>query len=514
MILERSCGILLHITSLPGKYGGGTLGDEAFRFIDTIAEAGFSYWQILPTGPVSSSMCYSPYSSVSCFAGNPLMINPDSIIKEPWYKNRKIILQEQNEHFIDLTEFEKNMTEFLMESFSNFFNFAGADDISDFKLFRETHGKEWLEDYALYQTIAEKLDSYDWLNWNSRLALRDAQMLEKIKSENEEIIRYHIFNQYLFYRQWEALKNYAAKKGITLIGDMPIYMSMNSADAWANIDILQIDKDNLKPEFIAGVPPDYFSATGQLWGNPLYRWRGKDGSLNEDTYQWWLKRIRHTEAMIGITRIDHFRGFESFWAVKYGENTAVNGKWIKGPGEGFFKRLKKDTGDIPFIAEDLGIITPEVTELRKGFNLPGMKILQFAFDGNNRNEYLPHNIDNGSCVLYTGTHDNNTSNGWFYGDEICTEDREYIMEYLHMKDWSEFHWRLIREAYASVADLVIIPAQDILGYGAEFRMNTPGTTENNWSWKLTKGVITDDIVKKLRRMAEIFRRIQGKSIKE
>ena len=292
---------------------------------------------------------------------------------------------------------------------------------------------------------------------------------------------------------------------------MPIYMSMNSADAWANIDILQIDKDRLEPEFIAGVPPDYFSSTGQLWGNPLYRWRGKDGSLDEDTYQWWLKRIRHTEAMTGITRIDHFRGLESYWAVKHGEETAINGEWIKGPGEEFFKRLKKDTGDIPFIAEDLGIITPEVTELRKGFNLPGMKILQFAFDGNNRNEYLPHNIESTDCVLYTGTHDNNTSNGWFYGDEISDDDRKYIMEYLHMKEWSEFHWRLIREAYASIADLVIIPAQDILGYGAEYRMNRPGTTENNWAWKLTNGVITDNIVIKLKRMGEIFRRLPDKS---
>ena len=336
MILERSSGILLHITSLPGKYGGGTLGEEAYRFIDTIARAGFSYWQILPTGPVSSSMCYSPYSSVSCFAGNPLMINPDAVLKEPWYKNRKVILQELNNNFIYFAEFEKSMTEFLMESFSNFFSFAEADDISDFNLFREKHGKEWLEDYALYQTIAEKLNSFDWLNWNSKLALRDRQMLEKIKSENEEIIRFHIFNQYLFYRQWEGLKSYAANKGITLIGDMPIYMSMNSADAWANIDILQIDKEKLEPEFIAGVPPDDFSSTGQLWGNPLYRWRGKDGSLNEDTYQWWLKRIRNTEAMTGITRIDHFRGLESYWAVKYGEDTAINGEWVKGPGEEFF----------------------------------------------------------------------------------------------------------------------------------------------------------------------------------
>jgi len=507
MKFNRASGILLHITSLPGKYGGGTLGKEAYRFIDIISEAGFSYWQILPTGPVSSSMCYSPYSSVSCFAGNPLMIDPDAVTGEVWYKNRKIKLQESNEHYINLPEFEKNMTAFLMEGFSNFFNFAEAPHIADFELFRKEHGDAWLEDYALYQTMAEKLNSYNWLEWNKKIALRDEQMLAKLKSENHEMIKFHIFCQYLFYKQWSDLKKYANEKNITLIGDMPIYMSMNSADAWANINILKIDTEELKPEFVAGVPPDYFSDTGQLWGNPLYRWENEDGSLNEETYQWWLKRISITESMTDILRIDHFRAFESYWAVEYGEDTAVNGRWIKGPGMNFFSRLKKDTGHIPFIAEDLGIITPEVTELRLNLELPGMKILQFAFDNNNANEYLPHNIETGNCVLYTGTHDNNTSNGWFYGDETSAEDREYIMEYLHMKDWGEFHWRLIREAYASVADLVIIPAQDILGYGAEFRMNTPGTTENNWIWKLTDEAITDKIVKKLRRMAQIFRRL-------
>lgn len=507
MELKRSCGILLHITSLPGKHGAGTLGKEAFQFIDTIADAGFTFWQILPTSPVSSSMCYSPYSSVSCFAGNPLMINPDYLINEVWYKDRKIILPKKNEHFIDLPEFEKNMTEFLMEAFSNFFNFATADAISSFNLFCETHGEEWLDDYALFQTISEKLNSHNWLSWDSKIALRDAQVLEKIKSENEELVRYHMFNQYLFYKQWNSLKKYADENGITLIGDMPIYMSINSADAWTNMDILQIDKDKLEPEFVAGVPPDYFSKTGQLWGNPLYKWTNKDGSLNENTYQWWLKRIRHTETMTGITRIDHFRAFESYWAVDYGEDTAIDGQWVKGPGMEFFNRLKKDMGHIPFIAEDLGILTPEVTELRLGLNLPGMKILQFAFDMNNKNEYLPHNIDTKNCVLYTGTHDNNTSNGWFYGDEIKEEERKYIMEYLHMKDWSDFHWRFIREAYASIANLVIIPAQDILGYGAEFRMNRPGTIENNWIWKLTANAITADIVKRLKYMAHIFRRI-------
>jgi len=311
------------------------------------------------------------------------------------------------------------------------------------------------------------------------------------------------------------MREYANKKNIKIIGDIPIYMSMDSADSWSAQNILCIDYENMTPEFIAGVPPDYFSETGQLWGNPLYIWYNKNNELklnelnelNEETYQWWKERVNHSLKLTDIVRIDHFRGFESYWSVKYGEETAIDGEWLKGPGKKFFDRLEKDLGDLPIIAEDLGIITPEVKNLRDELSLPGMKILLFAFDQNNKNEYLPHNITNRECIVYTGTHDNNTSNGWFYEQSISEDDRKYILEYLCMKDWSDFHLRLIREAMATLADLVIIPVQDILGYGAEFRMNTPGTIANNWLWKLTKNALNRENMAVYKRMAHMFSRI-------
>ncbi len=329
-----------------------------------------------------------------------------------------------------------------------------------------------------------------------------------LRRELANEIRFQKFLQFVFFSQWEDFRRGCRERGISIIGDIPIYITLESADAWSNPEILDLDAATGAPRAVAGVPPDYFSETGQRWGNPLYRWM-KGTSLAPHTIEWWAQRIAHLRTLVDVIRIDHFRGFEAYWSIPAKEKTAVRGKWLKGPGVRFFEKLKSITGDLDLIAEDLGVITPEVEALRDGLGLPGMRILQFAFDHNNRNYYLPHNIDNRNCVLYTGTHDNNTVNGWFYGDEIDGDTRRYVLEYLGLSDWSDFHWSMIRLAYRSVAGLVIVPAQDIMGYGEEFRMNRPGTTEGNWRWKLTGGAIGDDIVMKLRRMGKMYRRLPG-----
>jgi len=510
MKIDRSWGVLLHITSLPGECGIGTLGDEAYEFIDLLSENGVSYWQILPTGPVSHSMKHSPYSSLSGFAGNELFINIDKIKEKKWFANDKIIAHEiREDYLVDFKNAEEFTTSFIKLAQANFVKNSKKEDKNEYNEFCIEHGDTWLNDYSLYRALAAKFDTYNWLKWNRDIALRNNESIAAATEELKDQIEFFKFSQFLFYLQWKEMREYANEKSVKIIGDIPIYMSMDSADSWSSQNILSIDYDEMTPEFVAGVPPDYFSETGQLWGNPLYIWHNKN-KLNEDTYQWWLKRVSHSLKFTDIIRIDHFRGFESFWSVKYGEETAVNGKWIKGPGKNFFNRLVKDLGDLPIIAEDLGIITPEVKKLRDDISLPGMKILLFAFDQNNKNEYLPHNITDSKCIVYTGTHDNNTANGWFYDKSLSEDDRRYILDYLGMKDWSDFHMRLIREAMATIADLVIIPAQDILGYGQEFRMNTPGTIENNWQWKLTKNALNRENMAVFKRMGHIFSRIPEK----
>jgi 4-alpha-glucanotransferase len=510
MKLERSCGVLLHITSLPGKYGTGTLGDEAYEFIDLLADNGISYWQILPTGPVSDSMCYSPYSSLSAFAGNELFICTDRIRAKKWFMDEIAAPESEDKSFSDFKTAGDYTLSFLKTAELNFRKHCTPGMRDEFDIFCLINGEKWLDDYALYRALAKKFKTFSWLDWDKESALRDNTAISDACDDLEDDINFIKFSQFIFFSQWNELREYAKTRKVKIIGDIPIYMSMDSADSWVAQNILEIDYDKMKPGFIAGVPPDYFSETGQLWGNPVYRWHGNDGELNEETYQWWLKRVRHSLSMTDIIRVDHFRGFESFWSVKYGEETAVDGKWIDGPGKAFFDRLIKDMGELPFIAEDLGVITPEVKKLRDDLNLPGMKILLFAFDRNNRNEYLPHNITDRHCLVYTGTHDNNTANGWFYDTAKPEADRDYVIEYLAMKDWSDFHLRIIREAMATIADLVIIPAQDILGYSSEFRMNLPGTTEKNWIWKLTRGALNSENMGRIGRMAYIFSRVPEK----
>jgi len=521
MKFERSYGILLHITSLPGKHGIGTLGDEAYEFIDLLSDNGASYWQILPTGPVSDSMCYSPYSSLSAFAGNELFISTERIRNKKWFSEGISQPEIPENSYADFKKAGEYIFSFLKSAEINFWKHCTPDARDEFNLFCLEHGAVWLNDYALFKALSKKYGSYNWLEWDKDVALREKKSLAAAITELDDEINFIKFAQYIFFSQWNEMREYARLKKIKIIGDIPIYMSMDSADSWVSQNILEINYDEMKPAFVAGVPPDYFCETGQLWGNPVYRWHnenetlkntpGKDAlkfkKINEETYLWWLKRVRHSLKITDIIRIDHFRGFESFWSVKFGEETAVDGEWIEGPGKSLFERLLNDLGELPVIAEDLGVITLEVKKLRDELDLPGMKILLFAFDHNNKNEYLPHNITNKHCVVYTGTHDNNTANGWFYNTSMHEDHRNYIIEYLAMKDWSDFHLRIIREAMATIADLVIIPAQDILGYNSEFRMNTPGTIENNWIWKLTKGSLNSDNMGKMKRMAHLFSRI-------
>lgn len=506
MNLERSCGILLHITSLPGKYGIGTLGEEAFQFADLLSRGGQGYWQILPFGPVSPVLGYSPYASPSTFAGNPLFINLELLKKNSWITNDIETKDFQDADFIDFDRVLKHKQSLLRLAADDFFKKAQDDETKKYEKFCE-HASFWLEDYALFTALAEHFNTNCWTSWDTAIALRKPAAITKWETELQSSIRLHKFMQYIFFSQWGALKTYCNSSGIKIIGDLPIYVTFDGADVWAHPEIFQLDQKKLKLTSVAGVPPDYFSNTGQLWGNPLYQWKNDKKILNEKTLCWWLQRIRHLRELVDVIRIDHFRGFESYWAVPAAEATAVHGKWRKGPGREFFKKLQKELGDLPFIAEDLGLITPEVIKLRKSLGLPGMKILQFAFDHNNKNAYLPHTYTDPNFVIYTGTHDNNTTNGWFYGTEIDERTRQYVMDYIGIERFNDFHWHLIRLAYSSVANLVIVPAQDILGYGSEFRMNIPGTSTNNWQWKLKRNAFTEDLILRLRRLAHLYNRI-------
>ncbi|MCX7678293.1 MAG: 4-alpha-glucanotransferase [Spirochaetes bacterium] len=505
MKLKRSCGVLLHITSLPGKYGIGTIGEEATQFARLLRDAGQTYWQILPIGPVSPAFDFSPYASSSAFAGNHYFISLEELAKMEWHDGNIDKGDFRDEHFINFEKVTRHKAIALERAFTLFVNAASKKEKEKFAEFCEEE-KCWLDDYSLFTALSDHFKTQDWTQWDDEIKHREKTALAKWAKALSKPIDYHKFLQFIFFCQWRLFKETCNSYGIKIIGDIPIYINLESSDAWAHPEILQLDARTLKPTFVAGVPPDYFSETGQRWGNPLYRWKNEKGKLHEPTYEWWLKRLRHLCTMVDVVRIDHFRAFEAYWSIPAEEETAVNGKWIKGPGKEFFVWMEKKLGKIPMIAEDLGVITDEVKKLRDELELPGMKILQFAFDGSNDNEYLPHNIENPNCVVYTGTHDNNTTNGWFYGDETGNEKRKYILEYIGSVKFSDFHWQLIRLAYMSTARLVIIPAQDIIGYGEEFRMNKPGTTQGNWRWKLTEDGITQEMWKKLKEMAHLYRR--------
>ncbi|HNY02986.1 MAG TPA: 4-alpha-glucanotransferase [Bacteroidales bacterium] len=499
MLKERSSGILLHPTSLPGRYGIGTLGKAAFDFIDFLARAKQQYWQILPLGP--TGYADSPYQCFSAHAGNPNLIDPDLLVRDHLLRAGDLeSFPSLGDDRIDYGAVLDARLPLLKKAYDAFQESGDPMLKMAWRNFLKDQSK-WLHDYALFRAIKATREQRPWYLWETPLKMRDPESLKEMQSQLHEEIEFHKFLQFLFFRQWQAVKDYAHQHHVRIIGDIPLYVALDSADAWSNPEIFEFD-DQRNPIRVGGVPPDYFSETGQLWGNPLFRW----DVLKETGYRWWIERIRTNLFLYDVIRIDHFRGFAAYWAVPYGETTAIHGSWIPCPGKDFFEAMKAEFGDLPIIAEDLGVITPDVEELRDGFGLPGMKILQFAFDSSEANDYLPHNYVK-NCIVYTGTHDNDTVAGWFAA--ASHDDRNYVREYLNAGE-HDIHWAFIRLAWASVAYTAIVPMQDLLGLGTRARMNLPGTTVDNWQWRAKAGDFTPELSLRLARLTDLFGRTSRK----
>ena len=496
-MFERSSGILFHPTSLPGKYGIGTLGKEAYAFIDFLKKSKQKLWQIFPLGPTGYGD--SPYQSFSSFAGNPYLIDFDLLIEAHLLSEEdlKDIFFGDNEEYIDYGAIYNQKYPLLRKAYENF----KSSDNNEMKGSLENFKREnssWLNDYSLYISLKNHFNGLPWNEWAQYIKNRENAAMEHYKNELADDIEYHNFIQFLFFKQWGDVKRYANENGIKIIGDIPIFVAADSSDAWANPEIFLFDKER-KPVKVAGVPPDYFSATGQLWGNPLYNWE----KLKDTNYSWWVERVRANLSTCDIIRIDHFRGFEAYWAVPYGDDTAINGQWEPGPGIDLFNAIKSQLGELPIIAEDLGLMTQGVIDLREATGFPGMKILGFAFDSGEENDYLPHTYTR-NCVVYTGTHDNDTLVGWF--QKAKEEDRQFARNYLNSRADEEIHWDAIRGAWSSVACMAISPVQDFLGLGSEARINTPGVASGNWQWRLKQGVLTDELAEKIAKLTKIYSR--------
>jgi 4-alpha-glucanotransferase len=499
MNFERSAGILLHPSSLPGKYGIGDLGNDAYRFIDFLVEAGQSLWQVFPLGPTGYGD--SPYQCFSAFAGNPLLVSPDKLKEEGLLSDDELNNPPKSDlkkvDFGNVIEYKKKL---LRTAFNNYKNNSNGLD-KDFNGFCEEH-KEWLDDFSLFIACKDAHNGVVWSEWDKGLVHRDENVMKEWSEKLSDDILYHKFVQFVFFRQWKELKDYVNQKGIKIIGDMPIFIAYDSADLWANKELFTVD-ENGKLTSVAGVPPDYFSETGQLWGNPLYKW----DEMEKDEFLWWRKRFSSLLELVDIIRIDHFRGFEAYWKIPGDAETAIDGKWIKAPGDKLFEIVKKYLGDLPILAEDLGVITPEVDALRDQFGFPGMKVLQFAFGTGMERKFLPHNfIPN--CVVYTGTHDNDTTKAYFEKEKLNKESDifEHTQKYLNFNG-EELLTELIRTAYASVANIVVIPMQDILNLGGEARMNFPSTLGGgNWAWRFTWDQIAIEIEKKYKDLTVLYER--------
>ncbi len=487
--MTRSSGILMHISSLPSRYGIGTFGNAAYSFVDFLAKAGQKYWQVLPMGPTDYGN--SPYQSSSVFAGNPFFIDLDFLVKDGLLEECDCELDWGSDpEKVDFDKLLAQRMNVLRKAFEGFI--PGTR----FEIFCNKN-KHWLDDYALYMAIKNE-QHCQWQEWPEELKLRKRSAMEAVKKEQQQEIIFQKFLQFKFWEQWSYLKRYANKKGIEIIGDVPIYTAGDSSDTWANGEQFQLNKEGY-PSSVAGVPPDAFSETGQLWGNPLYDWK----RMNRDGYKWWLQRMEHNAKLYDKVRIDHFRGLESYWAIPAGDKTAENGKWIKGPGLKLFRAMEKKMGELNVIAEDLGILTDEVHALREATGFPGMKILQFAFDPENESTYLPHNCV-GNVVVYTGTHDNNTALGWF--DSLSEKEREFVCRYLNIGSREDISWALIRAAWGSSAQLAMCQMQELLDLPESARMNTPGTVVNNWQWRMKPGQLTDELAEKLKNLTKTYYR--------
>lgn len=491
---SRSAGILLHPTSLPGKYGIGDLGPEAFRWVNALAKAGQSWWQLLPLGPTGYGD--SPYQCFSAFAGNPNLISPESLVADGLISTADAEAAELPAGDVQYGESATHKRRLIGSAYETWKAGQAQPDVSDaWDRFR-TQNAEWLDDYALFMAVKQSLGGGSWLGWPEPLRLREPEALTDARGSLANAIEIQKFAQFLFYRQWDALRGYAAHQGVRIIGDMPIFLAEDSADVWANPELFLLTADR-RPKYIAGVPPDYFSTTGQLWGNPLYNWPAHEAT----GFAWWTARLRAALRQVDLIRLDHFRGFEAYWEVPAGSPTAEIGRWVKGPGDKLLAALQTHLGGLPLIAEDLGVITPEVDALRIGFGLPGMRIVQFAFGGAVEDRFLPHNYEN-PTVVYTGTHDNETTAGWYAN--LGETERDFLHRYLHT-DGQEPAWDLIRSAWSSIAVLAVAPAQDLLGLGSEARMNTPGRPSSNWGWRMTQS-LPDAVVDQLGEMTELYGR--------
>ena len=488
----RGSGILMHITSLPGPYGIGTMGQRAIAFVDFLHKAGQTYWQLLPLGPTGYGD--SPYQSCSAFAGNPYLIDLDSLILEgllfPWEVEDETWAEHKDRVDYGL-QYEKRMG-ILRIAYERF---EDAWELDNFC----AENTDWLPDFALYMALKDRYEGAPWYAWEDDLKHRDPDALWEARQTLGEQIRFYCFVQYLFYKQWSNLRAYAKSKGIRIIGDVPIYVPLDSVETWCDPELFQLD-ENLTPTAVAGCPPDYFSQDGQLWGNPLYRW----DVMAENGYSWWVHRMHAAGKLYDLVRLDHFRGFEAYWSVPYGDETARNGKWEQGPGLDFIRVLRRALPDLELIAEDLGFLTPEVLQLRDDARLPGMKVLQFAFDSREPSAYLPHTyIPNTVC--YTGTHDNMTTRQWL--DSAPADTVEYATAYMGLSRREGYVWGVIRTAMSSVSQLCVIPMQDFLELGEEARMNFPGTMGNNWCWRALDGSFSDPLAEKIYEMTKMYGRL-------
>ncbi len=502
MKFNRSAGILLHPTSLPGKYGIGDLGKSAFEFVDFLKKARQSHWQIFPLGPTGYGD--SPYQCFSAFAGNPLLVSPELLSEDGLLTPEDLKIRHQYDpQKIDFGSVIDYKNELFRKAYKTFLE-KGYDIEETCGNFCEDN-KAWLDDYALFMACKKEHNGSVWSNWEKDIAFREAGATEKWKTKLQVEVNYHKFIQFLFFKQWKAVKQYANDSGITIIGDLPIFIAYDSADLWANKKFYTVDSEGVL-ESVAGVPPDYFSATGQLWGNPLYKW----DEMKKDGFNWWINRFRKMYQLVDIVRIDHFRGFEAYYEIPGGAETAEKGEWIKAPGDKLFLTLREELGDVPILAEDLGIITKEVEELRDKFEFPGMKILQFAFGKTGDRKFLPHNhIKN--CVVYTGSHDNETTRGFFEREkESDSGIFQWAQKYLNYYG-DDLCFEIIRTAYASVADIVIVPLQDILNLGNEARMNFPGKPAGNWTWRYENEQLTEDLAQLYHEMTEYYDRPEVES---
>ena len=498
--MERGAGVLMHIASLPSEYGIGSFGREAYNFVDFLKKSGFKYWQILPLGHTSYGD--SPYQCFSAFAGNPYFIDFDIL------KDEGLLFDWQYQHEdygnnpsrIDYGKVYTSRYKVLKKVYSNYKNSSNKKISDEIEIFKKEN-EQWINDYALYMALKCKFNMKSWMDWDEDIKRRELSAIDRYKKILADDIEYWIFIQYLFFKQWKKLKEYVNKQGIKIIGDLPFYIATDSADTWSKSENFKIDKKTYKPMVVSGCPPDAFSKTGQLWGNLIYDWE----SIKKDNYKWWLSRVEESLNLYDVIRIDHFRGFESYWTVPYGDSTAENGKWEKGPGKEIFYVIESKLGKINIIAEDLGYLTDEVKKLLKDTGFPGMKVLQFAFSGSNTNYYLPHNYIR-NCIAYTGTHDNDTFKGWYEK----TGSREEVInakKYLGLNNEEGYNFGFLRGVWSSIADIAIAPMQDFLNLGNDSRMNLPSSFGGNWSWRIRRNQLNGDISNKIYDLSHRYRRI-------